>query len=102
VPIVYLFYPETADRSLEDIDRFFLENQKVFIFKDPDAKSSKRPERYIEHEREEVRRNSSIRPSDIQAVLNRKHAAERANMASAMETKDEEMGLHPKASHAEG
>ena len=29
VPIVYLFYPETADRTLEDVDRLFRENQNV-------------------------------------------------------------------------
>ncbi|KAK9798428.1 putative General substrate transporter [Seiridium cardinale] len=88
VPIVYLFYPETADRSLEDVDRFFQDNQNVLIFRDPDAKSSKRPQKYIEHEREEVRRNSSVRPSDVQAVLNRRSVAERANAG----LKDEEKG----------
>ena len=29
VPIIYLFFPETADRTLEDVDRFFRENQNV-------------------------------------------------------------------------
>lgn len=29
IPIVYLLYPETADRTLEDVDRFFRENQDV-------------------------------------------------------------------------
>lgn len=29
VPIVYLFFPETADRTLEDVDRLFRENQNV-------------------------------------------------------------------------
>lgn len=29
IPIVYLFYPETADRTLEDVDRLFRENQDV-------------------------------------------------------------------------
>ncbi|KAK9420281.1 putative General substrate transporter [Seiridium unicorne] len=94
VPIVYLFYPETADRSLEDVDRFFQDNQDVLIFRDPDAKSSKRPQKYIEHEKEEVRRNSSVRPSDVQAVLNRRSVAERANAG----LKDEEKGY---TQHAE-
>ncbi|KAK6071699.1 hexose transporter [Seiridium cupressi] len=94
VPIVYLFYPETADRSLEDVDRFFQDNQNILIFRDPDAKSSKRPQKYIEHEKEEVRRNSSVRPSDVQAVLNRRSVAERANA----DLKDEEKGY---TQHAE-
>lgn len=88
VPIVYLFYPETAGRTLEDVDRFFQENQDILVFKDPDAKSSKRPERYISLERDEMRRNSSIRPADLHAVLNRQSVADRANS----EAKDEEKG----------
>lgn len=50
VPIVYLFYPETADRSLEDIDRLFRENGSPWVFRDKEAISAKRPERYAELE----------------------------------------------------
>ena len=32
VPILYLFYPETAGRSLEDIDGMFEENPTVWVF----------------------------------------------------------------------
>ncbi|KAI1809452.1 general substrate transporter [Poronia punctata] len=69
IPIVYFFYPETAGRSLEDIDRFFIENQHVFIHRYPEAKSSKRPERYAEHERDELRRYSSVKSDDVQAAM---------------------------------
>lgn len=86
VPIVYLFYPETAGRTLEDVDRFFQENQDIFIFRDADAKSSKRPARYAALERDEVRRNSSIAPGDLHAVLHRPSVVARANA----EAKDEE------------
>ncbi|KAK8046837.1 general substrate transporter [Apiospora saccharicola] len=89
IPIVYVFYPETADRSLEDVDRFFQENHDVFVFRDPDARSSKRPVRYLEHERDEVRRNSSIRPAGIDAVLQRRRTADKANVGMG---KDEEEG----------
>lgn len=71
VPTVYLFYPETADRSLEDVDRFFQDNQMVFVFKDKDAISSKRPLAYQEWEQEEVRRNSSINPADVAGAMRR-------------------------------
>jgi len=64
VPIVYLFYPETADRTLEDVDRFFTENHSVLVFRDKDAISSKRPARYQEHEEGEMRRNSSVRVAE--------------------------------------
>ena len=55
VPIVYLFYPETADRSLEDIDRLFRENQDVFVCRDGNAISAKRPHAYFEREEMDAR-----------------------------------------------
>lgn len=60
VPIVYFLYPETAGRTLEDLDRYFTENQNILVFRDKDAISSKRPAKYAEEEEEEVRRNSSV------------------------------------------
>jgi hypothetical protein len=50
VPIVYLFYPETSDRSLEDIDRLFRENSDIFIFRDKNAIAVKRSAAYFERE----------------------------------------------------
>ena len=60
LPIIYLFYPETAARTLEDIDRLFRENHDILIFKDKDAISPKRPQAYIDHEHTEIRRASSV------------------------------------------
>ncbi|MCJ1450454.1 hypothetical protein MMC28_000785 [Mycoblastus sanguinarius] len=88
VPIVYLFYPETADRTLEDVDRLFRENQNIFVFTDKDAISQKRPLAYIEHEQQEVRRNSSVISAHPEAMKNRLAAIERANR----EGSDEEKG----------
>lgn len=34
VPLVYLFYPETAGRTLEDIDRYFMEHDNILVFRD--------------------------------------------------------------------
>lgn len=67
----FRFYPETADRKLEDIDRLFRENQNILIFRDKDAISSKRPAAYIEHEQREVRRNSSVVSANPEAVRKR-------------------------------
>ncbi|KAL1632557.1 hypothetical protein SLS56_003456 [Neofusicoccum ribis] len=61
--------PWTADRSLEDLDRLFIENHNIFIFRDKDAISSKRPVQYIEHEKEEIRRHSSIKPEDVSGAI---------------------------------
>lgn len=50
VPIVYFFYPETADRTLEDLDRYFREHDNILVHKDHEATSGKRPIRYIEQD----------------------------------------------------
>jgi len=60
VPLVYLFYPETAGRTLEDIDRYFMEHDNILVFRDKTATSAKRPAEYIEHEESQVRRHSSV------------------------------------------
>lgn len=46
VPIVYLFYPETANRSLEDIDRFFETKPGIFVFRNKLATQLSRPEEF--------------------------------------------------------
>ncbi|KAJ6132683.1 hypothetical protein N7471_007898 [Penicillium samsonianum] len=60
VPTIYFFYPETANRQLEDIDLFFRDNQSVLIHNNPEAVSLLRPERYIETEQNLVHLNKSI------------------------------------------
>lgn len=52
VPITYLFYPETANRSLEDIDRFFYDNQDTLVFRNKLATQLQRPEIYEEADRQ--------------------------------------------------
>ena len=63
VPIVYFFYPETAGRTLEDIDDYYRNDPSLLVFRDKDVISSKRPEVYKQKEAEEVRRNSSVDPA---------------------------------------
>ncbi|KAI6908160.1 general substrate transporter [Hortaea werneckii] len=59
VPIIYFFYPETANRRLEDIDRYFAEGKRVFVCFDKEATSSKRPARFMFQEEEGVRRQEA-------------------------------------------
>ena len=60
LPIVYFLYPETAGRTLEDMDRYFTEDPPLLVFKDKTATSKRRPSKYVAHEEGEVRRHSSI------------------------------------------
>ncbi|KAJ1706249.1 hypothetical protein G4B11_001631 [Aspergillus flavus] len=50
IPLIYFLYPETPNRPLEDIDRFFIENKGLLIIRNPDATSANRRTRYIECE----------------------------------------------------
>lgn len=57
IPIVYLFYPETAGRTLEDIDQLFRESPSVIVCKDLDAVSSTRPFKYADRDANAMARN---------------------------------------------
>ncbi|GLA08972.1 hypothetical protein AnigIFM60653_010776 [Aspergillus niger] len=46
VPVIYVFYPETAGRTLEDMDEYYRGNPPLFVCFDREAISRKRPERY--------------------------------------------------------
>ena len=65
---MFFFYPETAGRTLEDIDRLYVGETPLLIFRDKEAIAEKRPERFIQHEAEEVRRHSSIVPAHVRAA----------------------------------
>ncbi|KAK0103750.1 hypothetical protein ONS95_005756 [Cadophora gregata] len=51
IPITYFFYPETANRSLEDIDRFFETKPGIFIHRNKIATQLHRPAIYEEEDR---------------------------------------------------
>ncbi|KAI2606603.1 general substrate transporter [Hypoxylon sp. NC1633] len=48
LPVIWLFYPETANRSLEDLDAFYRDNPPLVLHKDRDSISVRRPERFIQ------------------------------------------------------
>lgn len=52
VPITYLFYPETANRSLEDIDRFFEDGPGVIVCQNKLATQLSRPSVYEDADRQ--------------------------------------------------
>ena len=50
IPITFFFYPETANRSLEDIDRFFETKPGIFIHRNKVATQLHRPDIYEEED----------------------------------------------------
>ena len=62
VPFTYFLYPETAGRTLEDIDHYFRTQPSLLVFRDKVATQSTRPQEFIEKEEQEVRRLSSVDP----------------------------------------
>ncbi|GAB1215098.1 hypothetical protein ATERTT37_004281 [Aspergillus terreus] len=58
LPVIYFLYPETANRTLEDVDAYYRTNPPLIVVRDPDAISTKRPLKYIQHEDEEIQRKA--------------------------------------------
>jgi len=50
IPITYFFYPETANRTLEDIDRYFEQHPPLLIHRDKLATQLQRPAIFIEED----------------------------------------------------
>ncbi|KAL4817487.1 general substrate transporter [Aspergillus spinulosporus] len=61
VPTIYLFYPETAGRTLEDMDEYYRMNPPLLAFRDQEAISVRRPERYRAKEGKVMRNNELCR-----------------------------------------
>ncbi|KAJ5408032.1 Major facilitator superfamily domain general substrate transporter [Penicillium cosmopolitanum] len=58
LPVIYFLYPETANRTLEDMDAYYRSDPSLIVAGDPDAISTKRPVQYICHEDEEIQKNA--------------------------------------------
>ncbi|TFK38384.1 general substrate transporter [Crucibulum laeve] len=55
VPLIWLLYPETANRHLEDIDKLYREEKSlVFVFRNKDAIKVQRPQRFIDADEERI------------------------------------------------
>ncbi|KAJ6510739.1 general substrate transporter [Mycena sanguinolenta] len=72
VPLVWLLYPETANRHLEDIDRLYRDSPTmVFVYKNQEAIQLARPQRFVEAEvalaaRHEDGRRMEIHVDDLE------------------------------------
>ena len=72
VPIIYLFYPETAGRSLEDIDRMFEAHPTVWVFTHPSMVSRRPPSNLTRGQLEAL--NGFEMNGDIPRLRNEEHA----------------------------
>ncbi|KAI5857426.1 putative sugar transporter [Durotheca rogersii] len=53
-PVVLLFYPETSNRTLEDMDHMFIQNPSVFVFGKAEMTQRQRPMSFIDAESERI------------------------------------------------
>jgi len=94
VPLVYFLYPETAGRTLEDIDDYFRTHHNILVFRDKEATSAKRPLAYVEREEDEVRRRSSVDPRAASlAAMHHRHQSARSVPTEA--TYEKQTGTEP-------
>ncbi|UNI23831.1 hypothetical protein JDV02_009625 [Purpureocillium takamizusanense] len=56
MPVIYFFYPETSNRTLEDLDDYYRNNPPLIVTGDADVTGSKRPRKYVEMEQTHMRR----------------------------------------------
>ncbi|KAF5376522.1 hypothetical protein D9615_008674 [Tricholomella constricta] len=55
VPLIWLVYPETANRHLEDIDKLYRENKSmILVYRNKEATQVERPQRFIDADRERI------------------------------------------------
>ncbi|KAK0214533.1 general substrate transporter [Armillaria fumosa] len=80
VPIIYLFYPETSNRHLEDIDRLYREHKgMVFVFRNKEATQTERPVHYAQTD---VERVAQVKTSlDVANIDHLEHAELEAESA---------------------
>ncbi|KAI0202397.1 general substrate transporter [Astrocystis sublimbata] len=53
-PSIWAFYPETANRTLEDLDAYYRENPPLLVFKDKDAICVERPQKFKDAQSRDV------------------------------------------------
>ena len=60
-------YPETSDRTLEDLDAYYRANPPLIVTRDKDSISVKRPQKFVEMEEEDMKKATHERESPVLA-----------------------------------
>ncbi|KAJ7328938.1 general substrate transporter [Mycena albidolilacea] len=70
VPVVWLLYPETANRHLEDIDHLYRDNSTmVLVFRNQEAIQLARPQRFVDADNERAQVALAARGEVVQAQV---------------------------------
>lgn len=94
VPLVYFLYPETADRTLEDLDAYFRTNPPLLVFRDKSVTSSKRPAEFAVKEEEDIRRASSVDPGVFRRESRAGITSRQASIAVESDVTKRELGSY--------
>ncbi|KAF6825972.1 hypothetical protein CPLU01_09964 [Colletotrichum plurivorum] len=77
MPVIYFFYPETSNRSLEDLDEYYRNNPPLIVTRDKDAIGSRRPQKYVDNEEAHFQRvvhgGSGVKAVDTQFLNKESH-----------------------------
>lgn len=66
IQLIWLVYPETANRHLEDIDKLYRENSSmVFVFRHKEATQVERPQKFIDADEERLAITHGTNLTDI-------------------------------------
>ncbi|KAI0011592.1 general substrate transporter [Xylariaceae sp. FL0662B] len=66
MPILWLFYPETANRTLEDLDAYYRDDPPLIVIHDADSISVRRPQKFIKAQGRDVEEAAGdLRPRSI-------------------------------------
>ncbi|OCL09725.1 sugar transporter STL1 [Glonium stellatum] len=79
IPITYFFYPETANRTLEDIDRFFESGPGIFINRNKIAVQLARPIEYIEADERIAREDMRFANKEKEESIGTEHLEAKAD-----------------------
>jgi hypothetical protein len=75
-PIVFLLYPETTCRTLEDMDVIFQTNPSPFVLRNKTLTQRERPLMFIEVEQERIRLAAETMKQDGETLVESKNSAQ--------------------------
>ncbi|KAJ7773662.1 general substrate transporter [Mycena maculata] len=75
VPVVWLLYPETANRHLEDIDHLYRDNSEmVWVFRNKEAIQMERPQRFVDADNHRAQGALAARADVVQGQIDQELA----------------------------